>query len=65
MASSCDSPFLSRSVVVIRQQIVALRFGQRPAVGARGEAEQRVEMLRLGIGMLLFQTPKVAFTRSK
>ncbi len=58
MASSCDSPFLSRSVVVIGQQIVALRLRQRPAVGARGEPVERVEVLRLGLGMLLFQTAK-------
>ena len=44
--------------VVIGHQIVAFRLGQRPAVGASGEAEQSIEVLRLGVYALLFQSPK-------
>src|ERR1035441_7439474 len=51
-------PALLPKRVVIRQHVVAFRLRQRSAVCARRKTENGIEMLRLGIHPLLFQSPE-------
>ena len=51
-ASSCGSLLLAQPAIK-RAQLLRFRVGQRSAVGARGEVEQGVELLRLGVDQRL------------
>ncbi len=44
--------------LVIGDQVGGFGFCERPAVGAFGEVEQRLQMLRLGIGALFLKIPQ-------